>query len=469
MDLEIFREQAHQLVDWIADYLSGIEKLPIKPQLKPGDIYDQVAAVPPKSGQDFDLIWSDFKDKILPGVVHWQHPGFMAFFPANSSPPSVLAEMLTAALANQCMMWETSPAATELEQKMMEWLSKMLDLPTAFTGVIQDTASTATLCALLTAREQVSGWTINQKGFENKHMRIYASDETHSSIEKGVKIAGFGADNLIQIPTDEKFRLDASSLEKQIVRDKGQGLIPTCVVATLGTTGVTAIDCLESIAQVCIHHGVWLHVDAAYAGSALILPEFRWMAHGLEYADSFVFNPHKWLLTNFDCTAYYVKDKSSLIHTFEILPEYLKNESRGKVNDYRDWGIPLGRRFRALKLWFVIRSYGVDGLQKILRLHIDLAKEFEDFIGGQPCLQLAAPRTVNLVCFRYHPGVGEEEELDQLNAALLAKINQSGSFFLTHTKVNGRYTIRAVFGQTYLQRTHLDSLKKLIQTLVNNS
>ena len=465
MDIEQFRANAHQLVDWMASYLNEVRKYPVKPKVTPGTVKSQMEASAPELSESFSQIMSDFEDIVMPNIVHWQHPGFMAYFPANSSPPSVLAEMLTATLANQCMMWETSPAAAELEEVMMEWLKDFLGLPHEWEGVIQDTASTATLCAIISARERISDWQINSSGFPKQKLRVYASAETHSSIEKAVKIAGIGADNLVKISADDTFSMDAEKLLTAIKSDLHEGYLPTCVVATMGTTGVGACDPVQEIGVICRKYKIWLHIDAAFAGTALALSEFRWMSEGLELADSFVFNPHKWMFTNFDCTAYFVQNRSVLLETFSILPEYLKTDLEAQVNNYRDWGIPLGRRFRALKLWFVLRMMGKSGIRKKLRNHISWATEFARFIQQHPDLEIVAPRLFNLVCFRARPKMSDIN-LNDFNKQLLAKINESGLFYLTHTKIGDQFVIRAVFGQTYLEQEDVSRLCILINTIL---
>ncbi len=466
MDNLAFRKYAHEFVDWMADYLEQVEKLPVKAQVEPGDIYRQIPEKPPVKGESMAEIFIDFMNIILPGMTHWQSPNFFAYFPANSSYPSVLAEMLTATLGAQCMKWETSPAAAELEEKVMNWLKGMTGLPRNFQGVIQDSASTATLVAILNAREKHSEFQVNEKGmkwFDN--FRVYCSTETHSSIEKAVKVAGIGSQNLVKIGVDDQFRLDPRLLKSAIESDLKVGNKPVCVVATLGTTGVTAIDPLQEIAGICSRYGIWLHVDAAFAGSALILPEFRWMIKGVEHADSFVFNPHKWLFTNFDCSAYFIKDKYSLLRTLQVLPEYLRTHDQGKVNDYCDWSVPLGRRFRALKLWFVLRSFGVAALQEKLRFHISLAKELAERIDQEEGFELMAPVTLNLVCFRFRPeGVDDENEINRINEMLLKKINATGKIYLTHTKLNGKYVIRMLIGQTNVERKHVEEAWEVIRT-----
>ena len=466
LTIEEFRDYAHRMVDWMADYYRNIESYPVKSQVAPGEIYRQLSDAPPEKGETIRDIFNDFEEKIIPGITHWQSPSFFAYFPANTSFPSLLAEMLTATLGAQCMMWETSPAAAELEEKMMQWLMQITGIPETFDGVIQDTASTATLTALLTAREKKTGYAINEQGFTGgERFRIYASEETHSSVEKAVKIAGFGRENLIKIPVDEAFAMDVAALETQIAADISAGYTPLAVVATLGTTGTTSVDPLARIAEVADKYDLWLHVDAALAGSALILPEYRWMIQGIERVDSFVFNPHKWLFTHFDCSAYFIRDREALLRTFEILPEYLKTGTRGKVNDYRDWGIPLGRRFRALKLWFVLRNFGVRGLQERLREHISLAQKIREKVENTAGFELMAPVPLNTVCFRFHPEGMEGDELNQLNARLLEKINQTGKAYFTHTRLHGQFVIRFMIGQTGTTQEHVDNAWKLIREM----
>jgi len=444
MDKEDFRKFGYKFIDWIADYFDEIKTLPVLSRVKPGDIIDKLPSEPPEKGESMEKLFQDFKEIILPGITHWQHPCWFAYFPANNSPPSILAELLTAGLGAQCMIWQTSPAAAELEEIVLEWLRKILGLPEGMAGVIQDSASTATLCALLTAREKITDYKANQKGLK-KPLVVYASEETHSSIEKGVKIAGYGKQNLHYIPTDSSFAMKPSKLEQAVMQDKERGLIPACVVATLGTTSSTAIDPLDAIGKICRNHGLWLHVDAAFAGTAFILPEYKWMLKGIEHVDSFVFNPHKWMLTNFDCSAYFVKDPGALIQTFEIHPEYLKTGMDTQVKNFRDWGIQLGRRFRALKLWFVIRSYGVQGLQKMVREHIRFAQMFKEWVGEHESFELMAPVNLSLVCFRLNNGQ-DEKVLNDLNKQLLENINQTGKIFLTHTSLKGKYVLRMAIG-----------------------
>ena len=450
MDTSEFRKHGHELVDWMAEYLDQVASYPVRPTIKPGDIIARIPQRPPRDGEPFTLIFEDFKQIILPGMTHWQSPNFFAYFPANSSPESVLAEMLTATLGAQCMSWITSPAATELEERMMEWLREMTGLPEDWQGVIQDTASTATLCSLLTARESRTSYAVNTTGFApSMRFTAYASSEAHSSVEKAIKIAGIGKENLRKIRVDGAFAMIPEDLEDAVLTDLQHGHIPLAVVAAVGTTGSTAVDPIRRIGEICRKHGIWLHIDAAFAGSALLLPDKRWMIDGIEYADSFVFNPHKWMFTNFDCSAYFVRDVDALVRTFEILPEYLKTSESDRVNNYRDWGIQLGRRFRALKLWFVIRGYGVKGLQSVIRHHIEIAERQAERIRHHPDFELLAPVPLNTICFRYHPsGIHDEGFLNRVNGALLESLNATGAMFLTHTKLNGRFTLRMVIGQT---------------------
>jgi len=466
MDPETFRRFGHEAVDWVADYLQGVERYPVLSPAAPGEIRNKIPASPPQTAETMEAILKDLEQIILPGITHWNHPRFFAYFPANNSGPSILAELLSAGLGVNAMLWQTSPAATELEEAVMDWLRQMLDLPGDFRGVIQDTASTATLCALLCAREKLSQFQINGGGFSawsssgKGPLRVYASSEAHSSVEKGLKIAGFGAQNLALVSVDDAYALDPEDLERKIQADRGMGFSPCCVVATVGTTSSTALDPLGPIGEIAQRHGLWFHVDAALAGSAAILPELRWILDGIERADSFVFNPHKWLFTNFDCSAFFCRHPQILTSTFSILPEYLKTDLDRQVTNFRDWGIQLGRRFRALKLWFVLRYYGVNGLQEILREHLALAQEFKEWVEESPDFEALAPIPLNTICFRFQPGkrsgqVLPAEELEPLNKALLDEVNRSGRIFITHTRLKGTFCLRLCIGQTQTRREHV--------------
>ncbi|RLD56275.1 MAG: aspartate aminotransferase family protein [Bacteroidetes bacterium] len=464
-----FKKEAGPVVDWIDRYMNNIKYLPVKSKIEPGDIYAAIPDEAPLESESMEQIMEDFDHIILPGMTHWQHPGFHAYFPANSSVESVLAETLTSAMGAQCMIWETSPAAAELEQRMMEWLRDAMGMPGSFEGVIQDSASSASLVSLITAREVATGFRSNEEGVP-PNLRVYCSKETHSSIEKGVAVCGIGTKNLVKIGVDQQMRMDPSELEERIKEDLDAGLKPCAVVAAIGTTSTVAVDPLEEIAAICKKYGIWLHVDAAYAGTALLLPEYRWMIKGIEQADSFVFNPHKWMFTNFDCSVYLVKDAELLIKTFEILPEYLKTKTRGAVNDYRDWGVPLGRRFRALKLWFVIRSFGLEGIREKLRAHIEMNINFSRALEQIDSMHLPLKPFLNFTCFRLQPKeIENPDALNRLNEAFLEEINREGKLFLTHTRIDGLFTIRMLIGQTYVEEGDVDKSLDLIREAAENT
>ena len=444
-----FRAEADKVLDWIDGYFERLRELPVKSCVKPRDIYDKIPAEAPLQGEDMENILKDLDSVILPGVTHWQHPSFHAYFPANSSYESLCGEMITAAFGAQCMVWETSPAAAELEQRMTEWMAAAAGLPNGFTGVIQDSASSATLVAIITAREKATQFKSNLDGVPGG-LRVYCSSEAHSSIEKGVGVAGIGRNNLVRIETDDEQRMIPEKLEKAICDDLAAGLTPVCVVAAIGTTGTVAVDPLSEIAAICLKYKVWLHVDAAYAGTALVLPEYRYIIKGIEHVDSLVFNPHKWMFVNFDCSLYYVKDPETLVRTFDILPEYLKTATHGQVNDYRDWGIPLGRRFRALKLWFVLRGFGLEGIRQRIREQIALNEYFAEKISQSGQFVVLRKPFLGFTLFRVN------DEDDSLTEKLLTAVNASGKAYLSHTKVNGRYAIRFHVAQTYVQKEDID-------------
>lgn len=448
MEIEDFRRHAHELVDWMADYMAGVGDAPVRAQTAPGEIAAKLPASPPDAPESMADIMADFERDVMPGITHWQHPRFFAYFPANASPPSILAEMLTATVGAQCMLWQTSPAATEMETRITDWLRQMIGLPEGFHGVIQDSASSAILCAILTARERATGWRANEAGLAGgPPVVVYTSDQAHSATEKGAKVAGLGRENVRLIASDPKtFAMDPVALDLAIQADKAAGRQPACVVASLGATGVGAMDDLDAVGRVAETHGLFAHVDAAWAGSALILEEHRHILKGVERFDSFVFNPHKWLMTNFDCSAHFVRQPQDLVRTLSILPPFLQSREGDAVIDYRDWSVPLGRRFRALKLWFVIRCYGVDGLRKILRDHIQWATELEATIRQDPDFELMAPRRLSLLNFRYAPKGAAD--LDALNERLLEAVNDDGFTYLTQNRVHDRYAIRFQIGQT---------------------
>ncbi|MBD3235715.1 MAG: aspartate aminotransferase family protein, partial [Candidatus Eisenbacteria bacterium] len=451
MDQQEFRTTGHQLVDWIADYLEHAERYPVLAQVAPGEIRARLPAAAPEDGEPLERILRDFQQIILPGVTHWNHPRFFAYFPANNSGPSILGEMLSAALGINGMLWQTCPAATELEEQVMEWLRKLLELPEGFRGVIQDTASTSTIVALICARERLTDHAVGQRGVAagagDAPLRIYTSTEGHSSVEKGAKLLGFGAEHVVPIAVDDALAMDPIALRRQIAADRTHGRRPCAIVATVGTTSSTALDPLEPIGRIAAQERIWLHVDAALAGSAAILPERRAILAGIERADSFVFNPHKWLFTNFDCSAYFTRDVETLTRAMAITPEYLKTARDAEVTNFRDWGIPLGRRFRALKLWFVLRSFGAEGLRARLREHLRLADLFRQWVDQSEQFERLAPVPLNTICFRFRPPAASaapptEAELERLNQTLMTRVNASGRVYLTHTRLRERFALR---------------------------
>ena len=458
-----FRRHGHALVDWIANYYEQVESFPVLSQVKPGAIRAGLPAAAPAHGEPFEKILADVGKLILPGITHWQSPNFFAYFPSNASGPSILGDLLSSGLDVQGMLWATSPACTELETLVLDWLVPMLGLPGKFLsqsaggGVIQDTASSASLCALLAARERATNFASNQRGCDGK-LIAYTSTQAHSSIEKAVKIAGLGRQNLRLIDVDENFAMRPDALAQQIELDHRNGLTPCFVTAAVGTTSSNAIDPVAEIGRICREHNIWLHVDAAMSGTAALCPEFRHIHHGVELADSYCFNPHKWMFTNFDCDCFWVADRKVLIQALSVLPEYLRNQATesGAVIDYRDWQIPLGRRFRSLKLWFVIRHYGIEGLQHHIRRHIELAQEFASWVKADSRFELAAPAPLNLVCFRHKGG-------DEVNQRIMDRLNRSGALYLTHTKLKDRFTLRMCIGQTGTERRHVQRAWNLIQ------
>jgi aromatic-L-amino-acid decarboxylase len=463
MTPEQFRHAGRRTIDWIAQYLETIERHPVASRVAPGDIRRRLPQHPPQQGEPFDAVLQDLDEVILPGITHWQSPNFFAYFPANASPPAILGDLVSSGLGVQGMLWATSPACTELETHVLDWLVELLGLPDRFHsrgaggGVIQDSASSASLCALLAARERATEFQTNEQGVD-RPLTAYASIQAHSSIEKAAGIAGIGRRNLRLIEVDAAQAMRPELLERAIEGDRKAGRTPFFVCATVGTTSSTAIDPVPAVAEVCRRHGVWLHVDAAHAGSAALCPELRWIHAGVEHADSYCFNPHKWMLTNFDCDCFYVADRASLISTFSVTPEYLRNPATesGRVFDYRDWQVPLGRRFRALKLWFVLRHYGAEGLRAHIRQHVALAQEFAAWVAADDRFELAAPTPLNLVCFRHRGG-------DAANERLLNDLNDSGKVYLTHTRLDGRLVLRLAIGGVATERRHVAAAWKLIR------
>jgi aromatic-L-amino-acid decarboxylase len=468
-DLQDFRRWAHEAADWSADYLDTVAERPVRAQVAPGEVFRQLPSAPPRRGEAMAAIFADLDRIVMPGMTHWQHPRFFAYFPANSSPPSVVAEFVTAALAAQCMLWQTSPAATELETRVLDWLRQMIGLGEGFSGVIQDSASSATLAAILTARERVLGLAGNRDGLAaHPPVRVYASAHVHSSIDKAVRVAGIGDANLVRIPVrGDLFAMDPDALDDAIAADRAAGFLPAAVIACIGGTSIGACDDVAAVAEVVRRHGLYLHVDAAWAGSAMICPEFRHLMRGADQADSFVFNPHKWLFTNFDCSAHFVKDPKALTDTLGIRPPFLRTLGKEGVVDYSEWSLPLGRRFRALKLWFVIRSYGVEALQEMIRRHVAWAKELTALVDGDPDFELVTPPILSLFSFRYAPAGAVD--VDALNQALVEGINDDGRIYVTQTRHEEKFVIRFQVGQTSTTRADVmlawDVIKEIADRL----
>ena len=463
MTPEEFREHGRAIIDWVAGYYDRIEGFPVLSRAKPGDIQRGLPGEAPAKPESLDAILRDLEDIILPGITHWQSPNFFAYFPANASGPSILGDLVSSALGVQGMLWATSPACTELETRVLDWLVAMLALPDKFLssgaggGVIQDTASSSSLCAMLAARERATNYTSNRQGCPGG-LVAYTSNQAHSSLEKAAMVCGIGIEHLRLVAVDEQFAMRPEALAAQIAQDRSRGLSPFFVSATVGTTSSNALDPLAAIGKVCAENHLWFHVDAAMSGTAALCPEFRYIHDGLEYADSYTFNPHKWMFTNFDCNCFFVADRKALIDTLSILPEYLRNQASesGAVIDYRDWHIPLGRRFRSLKLWFVIRHYGVEGLQFHVRRHVELAQQFLAWVKDDARFEVAAPAPLNLVCFRHRGG-------DEANEQLMTRLNRSGDLYLTHTRLDGKFTLRFCVGQTNTEQRHVESAWKRIQ------
>ncbi|HPF51423.1 MAG TPA: pyridoxal-dependent decarboxylase [Draconibacterium sp.] len=458
-----FREEGKKIIDWIADYYENIEQFPVLSQVTPGQVFHSIPENPPLKGEGMDDMMRDIDEKIMPGVTHWQSPNFYAYFPSNTSFPSILGDLVSSGLGVQGMIWATSPAATELETRVLDWLAEMMGMPEKFKstsaggGVIQDTASTSALTAIIAARERATKFESNQIGVRQK-LVAYISTQTHSSLEKAIKMAGIGRENLRLIDVDETFAMRPELLEEQIQKDKKAGLLPFFICGALGTTSSNAMDPLRKIGEIAQKESCWFHIDAAMSGTAMLCPEFRHFMDGVELADSYVFNPHKWMFTNFDCDVFWVANRNELIHTFSILPEYLKNKATesGAVFDYRDWHVQLGRRFRALKLWFVIRHYGVEGLQYHVRKHVELSQMFTKWLKESKDFELLVEPPLNLICFRHKNG-------DDFNMKLMNSINETGKIFFTHTKLNNQIVLRMSIGQTNTEEEHVRNAWEIIQ------
>ena len=455
-----FRALGHQLIEWVAAYRERLPRLPVMSPVQPGEVRRHFPPGPPEHPVPLEGLLPQLDSAILPGITHWNHPRFFAYFPSNSMLPSVLADLVAAGLGAQGMSWQTSPAATELEEVAMEWLRQLVGLPPTFSGVIQDTASTATLVAFLCARERTTGHGQGRGGLqaEAAPLTVYASEMAHSSIEKAALLAGLGRDNLRLLPTDEAHALRPAALEEALRQDVARGRRPCAIVATVGSTGTTAIDPVARLGELARAHGAWLHVDAALAGTAMACPELRWMWEGVEHADSVVWNPHKWLGIGFDCTAYHVRDPDHLVRVMATDPSYLRTLQDGAVKNYRDWGIALGRRFRALKVWFVLSALGVEGVRAHVRRHLEMARWFADQVDRTAGWERLAPVPLQTVAFRHRPPGLEGSALDAHNLALARAVNASGRAYLTPAVVKGVQLIRVSVGATATQATDVEAL-----------
>jgi aromatic-L-amino-acid decarboxylase len=471
MSKEDFRRFGHELIDWVADYLENVEDLPVLAQIQPGDLKAQLPLSPPAKGEAMAEIIKDVDRLIVPALTHWSHPSFFAYFATSTSAPGIFGELLSAAFDNKAMLWRTSPASTELEEVTLDWLRQMMGLDAGLTGIIYDTASVSSMHAIAAARESVE-LRIREEGMSGRRdlplLRVYISEQAHSSIEKGVITLGLGQRGLRKIPTDSEFRLDANALAAAIEEDKANGIVPFCVVATVGTTSTSSIDPVPEIARVCEPHAIWLHVDAAYAGSAAVVPELRHILNGCERADSLAVNPHKWLFTPFDLSVLYCRHLDLLRRAFSLVPEYLRTPEQEQVRSGSDYGVQLGRRFRALKLWMVIRYFGHEGLAARIREHCRLAKLFASWVEADPNWELLAPLPLGLVCFRACPPDDEGDErlrnarLDVLNEAVMHGVNATGKALLSHTKLNDKLTLRLSIGNIRTTEKHVRQIWELL-------
>jgi aromatic-L-amino-acid/L-tryptophan decarboxylase len=463
--MENYRKAFQQVEDWMIDYWEKSEQYPVLSTVKPGEIIAALPNNPPQKPESFDQVMDDFEKIILPGVTHWNHPSFYAYFAITGSPPGVLGDMLSTSLNVNGMLWKTSPAATELEIVVLDWLRQMLGIPVPVFGIIMDTASIGTFCAMAAAREALD-LGIREEGMSGRsnlpRLRVYCSEHAHNSVDKAAIALGFGLKGLRKIAADDEFRMMPDALDRAIQEDLRDGWRPACVIATVGTTSTTSVDPVSEILTVCKKHNAWLHVDAAYAGPAAILPEKQWILKGCEQADSFLLNPHKWMFVPFDCTAFYTTRPDILRRAFSVVPEFLRTGGEGD-HDFMNYGLQLGRRFRALKLWMVIRAFGVTGLQEALRKHIDLAQEFAGWVRESKQFELMAPVPFSTVCFRAVPSNVPPEQLDQFNEALMHRVNQTGEVYISHTRLQNRFTLRLAIGNLKTERKHLARAWELLQ------
>lgn len=466
IDSAEFRQYGHHLIEWIAEYLEGAEQYPVLSANQPGDVKNQLPATPPWQPESLNAVMADFENIILPGITHWNHPNFYAYFSISGSMPGILGELLTAALNVNGMLWRTSPAATELEEVVLDWLRQMLGLPPGLDGTIMDTASMSSLMAIAAAREALN-LDIRTKGMAGRpdlpRLRLYISDQTHSSVEKGAITLGIGQENVVKIPSDGMFRMDVAALETAVLADRNAGFRPFFVCATVGSTSSTSIDPVPAIADVAERFGLWLHVDGAYGGIAAIVPEMQHILAGADRADSLVVNPHKWLFTPIDLSVFYTRHPDVVKQAFSILPEYLRSATVNEVRNLMDYGVQLGRRFRALKLWMIIRRFGAEGLANRIREHIRLGQQFAEWVDSSAVFERMAPTPFSTVCFRAHPaGLDDETQLEQLNETLMNRVNATGQIFISHTKLNGRYTLRLAIGNIRTQEQHVRAAWELL-------
>jgi aromatic-L-amino-acid/L-tryptophan decarboxylase len=462
-----FRRQARRVLQWIGDYLERPERFPVVPRVAPGDIAETIPDEPPADPESLDAVLDDFERLIVPGVTHWNHPGFFAYFAISASAPGILAEMLISALNVNAMLWKTSPAATELELRTLDWLRQLLGLSDGWFGLINDTASISTLLALAAAREAKPELAIREKGMAGRtdlpRLRVYTSAHAHSSVDKAAITLGFGHENVVHIDTDADFRMRVEALDAAVCSDRAAGYLPLATVATVGTTSTTSIDPVPAVAALCAREGMWLHVDGSYGGVAAVVPEMRHVLAGVELADSLVVNPHKWLFTPIDLSAMFTRRPDVLKRAFSLVPEYLVTREQSDVVNLMDYGVQLGRRFRALKLWMVIRAFGAEGLAARLRQQMGMAREFAAWVDAAPEWERVAPVPFSLVCFRYAPAGTSEAEREALNAAILERVNASGRAYLSHTKLNGRYVLRLAIGNMRTEPRHVSEAWRLLR------
>jgi aromatic-L-amino-acid/L-tryptophan decarboxylase len=468
MPAEEFRESGHQLIDWIADFLAGIDDYPAFPNVEPGEVRSKIPAEPPIKGEPMNDILADVERVIMPGMAHWNHPNFYAYFTSSGSGPGILGELLSSAFNVNAMLWQSCPSATELEEVTLDWLRQMLGLPADFWGIIYDGGSSSTLHALAAAREQLLELEIRERGLAGRsdipRLRLYTSEQGHSSIDKAAAMLGLGFESVRRVKVDGDYRLRPQDLVEAMAEDRRNSVRPFCVVATVGSTSCTSIDPINEIADICEREGLWLHVDAAHGGAAAVVREMRQILDGCDRADSMVINPHKWVFVPLDLSILYTRRRDALKLAFSLTPEYLRTSQSREVINYMDYGIPLGRRFRAMKLWFVLRYFGWEGIADRIREHLRLAKQFAGLVDEHPDFERLAPVPLSTVCFRAHPrGVNDDEILNRLNEELLGAINHTGEAFLSHTKLSGRYVIRFVISHLRADQAHIDRVWKIAQ------